>query len=340
MQDFKIPSPNQQEIPSSANLFKALLLMALLLASFWMAQRGVSMIESSQLSGWMAAGLKWTLVVILATIDGMFLIGMGALAHDAVHKVLFRSVFWNDLWGGVLSALILAPFYANRQIHLTHHAYAHQPGLDPENEMHDRSFLGAMTIGSLVGIYIHYRIIAYNLLHITNRKLAARAIKDLLFVAFAGIVYFMLVPALGFSLAYTVVPMLLAFPLVFAWRALADHYGIPPVVRESKKREQVLEADAGNWLRDQERLRLEVSGWVVLTHPLLEWLWSGVNYHEVHHKYPYLSHRYLKQIFEVTRTTNPYLVVNGYWRSLFNVSHRNYYATQEEVLPFLSTARR
>lgn len=339
MQKFKIPNPNEQVIPSLSNLFKIVLLLGLLFASFYAAQRAAVALDASHLPLWTAMSLKWGIVFALAVWDCMLLIGMGALAHDAVHKVLFRSIFWNELWGGVLTALILAPFYANRQIHLTHHAYSHQPGLDPENEMHDRPFLQAMTVGSLMGFHIHYRIILHQLLHITDRKLAPRVLKDMSFLLIAGMTYFALVPCLGFSLAYTVVPMLLLFPLVFAWRALADHYGIPPVLRESKKREQVLEADSANWERDRERLRVEVGGWVVLTNPWLEWLWSGVNYHEVHHKYPYLSHRYLKDIFEATREVSPYLVVNGYWRALFNAHNKKYYTTIEEVRPFLSTCK-
>jgi fatty acid desaturase len=334
MQKFKIPNPNEQEIPSLSNLFKIILLIILLFASFYLAQRGALALEAPHRPHLLAATLEWGLIVALAIWDGVLLIGMGALAHDAVHKVLFRSGFWNEFWGGLLSALVLAPFYANRQIHLTHHAYSHQPGLDPENDMHNRPFLHAMTLGSLVGLYIHYRLIAYNLLHMADRKLAMRAFKDIFFVASAGGVYFVLAPRMGFALSHTVVPMLLLFPLVFAWRGLSDHYGIPPIVRESKKREQVLEPEDGRLARDRQ---LEVSGWVVLTYPWLEWLWSGVNYHEVHHKYPFLSHRYLKEIFEATREIRPYLVVHGYWRSLFNARRRKYYATQEEVCPFLSS---
>jgi fatty acid desaturase len=338
MQEYTIPNPNQQQIPSASNLFKIVLLIALLFASFYAAQRGATALEAAHLPHWAAFGLKWGLILLLAVWDGVMLIGMGALGHEAVHKLLFRSEYWNDLWGGILSALILAPFYANRQIHLTHHAYAHQPGLDPENEMHNRSFLGALTIGSLMGFHIHYRIILHQLLHLGDRKLALRAFKDIFFIVLAGVVYFGLVPLLGLSLRYTVVPMLLLFPLVFAWRALSDHYGIPPLLRASKNRREVLEPDDAGLARDQEKWKHEVSGWVVLTWPWLEWLWSGVNYHEVHHKYPYLSHRYLKDIFAATRSKMPYLVVNGYWRSLFNASHRKYYTTPEEVRAFLSIA--
>ncbi len=126
-----IPDPKTQAIPSGSNLFKALFLIIMLMASFYATQRGVEFLEHSALSPW----IKWTFVALAALWDGLLITGMGTLAHDAMHKVLFRSLFWNEFWGSMLSALTLIPFYANRHFHLTHHSYAHQPGLDPENEM-------------------------------------------------------------------------------------------------------------------------------------------------------------------------------------------------------------
>jgi fatty acid desaturase len=248
-----------------------------------------------------------------------------------------RSRYWNELWGGLLSALALVPFHANRQFHLSHHGYAHQPGLDPENAMHDRPFWSAMTVGSLAGLVLQYRLFAANILRIGEPRYASRALKDLLFLAIVGTVYLGLVPAMGISLRVTVLPTILVFPLVFGWRALSDHYGVPPIIRAAKQGEAVLEVDEDRWHRDRSTREREISGWVVLTHPWLEWLWSHVNYHEVHHKYPWLSHHELKPVFEATRDTQPYLVVRGFWRSLFNLRHRPYYATRADLQPFLTT---
>jgi hypothetical protein len=56
----------------------------------------------------------------------------------------------------------------------------------------------------------------------------------------------------------------------------------------------------------------------------------------VHHKFPWLSHVHLKAAFEATRGHEPYLVVGGYWRSLFNIARSRYYETQERTRPFLN----
>jgi fatty acid desaturase len=175
-----------------------------------------------------------------------------------------------------------------------------------------------------------------NLVRIADRRYTGRIVKDLLFVSFVGGFYFGVVPALGIPLSQTVVPMILLFPLVFAWRAVSDHYGIPAIERAAFKG-PVLDVDAGTWHRDRKKRQREVTGWVVRTSPWLEWLWSHVNYHEVHHKYPWLSHRYLPQVFAATRASQPYLVVDGYWRSFFNLSRRNYYESRETARPFLTT---
>lgn len=325
---FAIPGPNEQVLPVAENLFKALLLIVLLCASFYGADRAATVLDgSTALPPAAAAALKWGLVALLAIADAVFLAGMSVLAHEAVHRVLFRSAFWNEFWGGLLSALALIPFHANRQFHLTHHRYAHQPGLDPENAMHDHVFFYAATAGPALGLREQYRFFFANLRRLDDRRCAVRALKDAGFVGLAGAIYFGILPILGISLAVTVVPMILAFSLVFAFRALSDHYGIPPIERGIRKREEVFDSDGQTWLADRERREQEASGWVVLTAPWLEWLWSHVNYHEVHHKYPYLSHRYLPQVFAATRARYPYFVVRGYWRSLLNLRRRRYYST-------------
>lgn len=307
-----IPSPREQVIPAGENLFKALLLIALVAASFWAAD---SLFH-------LATPAKWLGIAALGLVNVVLLTGMGVLAHDAVHRVLFRSAFWNELWGALLSALTLIPFQANRQFHLTHHAYAHQPGLDPEEAMHKRAFFLAFAQGANIGLKEQYRLLLANMLR-GERKSARRAGLDLLFIGLAAAIYFVLVPALGLSLWATVVPTIIAFPPVFAFRALSDHYGLPAAERRSRTREEVFDADPATARGRAE----EVTGWVVHTSPWLEWLWSHVNYHEVHHKYPYLSHRYLPQVYAATRERYPYQVVNGYWRSLFELRKRGYYST-------------
>jgi fatty acid desaturase len=303
-----IPTPREQVIPSASNLFKSAFLVASLVGTFCATQWIAGQVDN--------AWLKWSLIAMASVWNAMLLIGMGVLSHDAVHGVLFRSRLWNEAWGGLLAAIVLIPLEANRQFHIEHHRYAHQPGLDPENPMHQGSFLYALVLGPFIALFAQYQVLAA----MAMRGDFGRVFKDLFFIGVALSIYFVLLPALGVSLMLTWVPTLIALPLVFSVRALADHYGIPAVVPEAG-----LNGD----------VRLQLSGWVVLTPQWLQWLWSHVNYHEVHHKYPYLSHKYLPQAFEASCGHYPYLVVDGYWKAVTNAMKLDYYGKPEGVRPFM-----
>lgn len=330
MSEYQIPTPAGQRIPERENLFKFVLFVVLLQLSFIVVDAAVREFGANWF--WIVKG---ALIVGFAVLNCILMIGLGVLAHEADHRVLFRSPLANDVIGGLAAAIMLTPFYANKQFHLTHHSYGHQPGLDPEDEMHHRPFWQAAVIGSLIGLYIQFRILALNLLQRPfDRRRAGRSIKDLMFLAVAA-VYFVAVPlSFGIDLRLTVLPTVLVFPLVFTYRALSDHYGAPAVARKSQMREDV--TDGSDWYKPEDRIK--VTGWVVLTHPLLQWLWSSVNYHEVHHKYPYLSHAHLQDVFRHTRSQAPYLVAHGYTASLFNMLRRPYYEEPARVRPFLTQA--
>src|ERR1051325_1260280 len=102
-----LSGPKGQGVPAGENLFKALLLSAAL-AGLFLFSNHVFQLDSP----W-----RWILIAVLAIVEVVILTGMGVLAHDAVHRVLFRTAFWNELWGGLLSALVLIPFQANPQVH-------------------------------------------------------------------------------------------------------------------------------------------------------------------------------------------------------------------------------
>lgn len=312
-----IPRHADQHLPQAENAFKLALLLALLLGSFVLTQA----LLHGPLAHW-PLGLKLLPASGFAVLNGVFILGFGALAHDAVHRVLFRNTLLNEWLGGFASAMMLTPFNANRQFHLTHHSYAHQPGLDPENAMHHRPFWQAATLGSLIGLLLQYRIFCRNLwTRFDDPHMRGRALRDALCLLLATGVYVGLPLMLGLDLFLTTGVTLLLFPLVFAFRAVSDHYGLPAVPPKSARRQDIV--DGSDWQRSVEPA--SVTGWVVLTYPWLEWLWSSVNYHEVHHKYPWLAHCHLKPVFEQTRDTVPYAVVRGYTRSFLARLRQSYY---------------
>ena len=336
MSTFVIPDPKTQKLPVAENIFKSLVLLALLFGSFYTANLAATAVDASTLAPALAFVLKWGAIIVLGIFDCMLITGLGVLAHEGIHRIFCRSPFWNELLGGTLSAFALLPFYANRQFHLTHHSYTHQQGMDPEEVMHNHSsFWYAATAGALIAFREQYRLMLINLLNVGNWKYFSRGLKDLALMAFAIWVYFGVVPSFGISVWYSVVPMLIMIMPVFTLRAISDHHGIPNVERGKRQREEVYEADKKHWDKEVAQRHKELSSWIILTYPWMDWLWSHINYHEVHHRYPYVSHVYLKGIFEATRGKDSYLVVHGFVRSFLNQRGRSYYGkpTDKTRLP-------
>ncbi|MBA1145668.1 fatty acid desaturase [Ectothiorhodospiraceae bacterium WFHF3C12] len=324
-----VPSLSERRIPGGHNALKIAVFLGYLATSFAGTDFVVSLLASTgagsgTFAGTLSVVAAGAVMALAAIPNAMVMLATAVLAHEAVHRTLFRSRLWNDAWGGLLSALALIPFHANRRFHLTHHAYAHQRGRDPENEMHDRGFVQALAHGAFHGLKCQYRTWARQLRAQTDaRRQRLRALADAFCLAAAAGLYFAATTVSGISPWVTSVPMILAFPVVFSLRALCDHYGIPEAAPRSG-------AGASTGAH-------QVTGWVILTHPLLEWLWSSVNYHEVHHKFPHLAHCDLRRVYYATREELPYLTAPGYFHCLKLLRQLPYYSRTEDVDPYWST---
>jgi fatty acid desaturase len=320
----KIPKYQEQVIPEVENLLKSLLLISFLLSFFALTQAGVNTIDVYFLGEWLPFNffLKAILIFVMAIVNAMLVIGLAALAHEGTHRILFRSKFLNDFWGGILAAFLLFPAYGHRDFHLKHHAYAHQPGEDTQEPMENLPFWLMMTGGLLLGLYSQYKFMFENLFY-SSWERRFRGLKDIFFVSIIATLYFYLLPLAGISFWYTVIPMLnLGFPLVFSLRNYTDHGGLPAQFHNSSN----------------PKNKIKVDSWIIISNPFMEWLWSSINYHQVHHRYPYLSHRYLKPVFEATKDEQPYLVIEGYFRALKWLKDRPYYGDKKELQQFLTTS--
>ncbi len=316
MQYNGVPTPGEQVIPNAGNLIKIVVLFGLISGAFIAGHYGAVFLEhTAGNSELLIFLLKWSWLLLCGTLASAAVQGLGILAHDAVHKVLFSKLWVNELVAGLISAFAMLPFNANRQFHLAHHRFSHQKKLDPEEPMHNHNLLFAISAGSVIGLLLQYRIMLVNLFtRLFSKRYFIAVLSDVFFISLAMTSYFILLPLTGISLEHSLLPMLLTLPLVFGIRAISDHYGLPAAPTKEE--------------RASNNEQKEVSGWVIITSPILEWMWSGVNYHEVHHKFPYLSHIYLRSTFQATREILPYVVTNGYLRNLWQHLQRNYYAVE------------
>ena len=314
---YSVPKHKEQDIPERMNLFKSLTLLALILGCFWLSQLGVNIIDSqfSTLSngnnGWHFA-LKWSWVVSLAIINAILAMGLGILGHEAAHKGLFNNPFWNDFCGGIFISFLLIPFYSFKEFHLTHHRYTHIPGKDPEEPVNNHSTFLALTIGPLIGLGIHYKTLGEYLLS-DSPKIRSQGWKDVGFISWILIFYFYLIPLAHLSLVYTVFPLLVFLPFVFMVRNVSEHHGIPAQNANSNNSE------------------LKVDSWMILSNPIMDWLWSNINYHQIHHRYPYLHYPYLPEVFTATKDKQPYIVINGYLSAVFRALSQKYYGSDTDI---------
>ena len=318
MQYNGVPTPGEQVIPNAHNLIKIIILFAILFIAFIAGHYGAIAIEEAMgNTELLTLVVKWNWLLFCGAIASSAVQGLGILAHDAVHKVLFSKLWINDLVAGLISAFAMLPFNANRQFHLAHHRFSHQKKLDPEEPMHNHSLLFSLTVGSVIGLLLQYQIFIVNFFtRLFSKRYFLPAIMDLFFISLAMGCYFIFLPLKGIPIEHSILPMLLVLPLIFGVRAISDHYGLPAAATKEER--------AANGKKDED-----VSGWVIITSPILEWMWSAVNFHEVHHKFPYLSHSYLRSTYIATREQLPYVVANGYLKNCWRHLKRDYYGAKQ-----------
>ena len=82
------------------------------------------------LGGLIAAGVPgwWALLPV----QGVILIFLFTLEHEATHRTPFRSVWLNDWAGRLAGFLLILPFEWFRAFHMAHHRWTNLPGKDPE----------------------------------------------------------------------------------------------------------------------------------------------------------------------------------------------------------------
>ena len=69
---------------------------------------------------------------LLLPVQGILLVFLFTLEHEATHKTPFRSEGLNEWVGRLCGLLLFLPFEWFRYFHLAHHRYTNIPGKDPE----------------------------------------------------------------------------------------------------------------------------------------------------------------------------------------------------------------
>ncbi|MCB0342381.1 MAG: fatty acid desaturase [Pseudobdellovibrionaceae bacterium] len=255
----------------------------------------------------------WTVTQLLLSVLAGFgisilLVGLGVLGHEAMHRNLHPNKKINDFFGVAFSTASLLPFYAGKKIHLSHHQLAHTGENDPEYFFHRGSPILFVLFGAIRYSQLHFNELFSQIMHWQN--LNRRVKREVFYDLFSMIVAFLFVAIFVHSLNISALLALLGFhltlPLVFSARYAADHRGLPSHTQHQKN---------------------QAHAWVVKTHPILEWIWSHINYHGVHHMYPAIPHGKLKTKFELTQHNITYPTLDrGYVRSMPYLLKKPYFA--------------
>lgn len=69
---------------------------------------------------------------LLLPVQGLLIIFLFTLEHEATHRTPFRTVWLNDWVGRLCGVLLVLPFEWFRAFHMAHHRWTNLPGKDPE----------------------------------------------------------------------------------------------------------------------------------------------------------------------------------------------------------------
>jgi len=83
---------------------------------------GVGALIAAGVPGW------W----LLLPVQGVLIIFLFTLEHEATHRTPFRTVWLNDWVGRLCGVLLVLPFEWFRAFHMAHHRCTNLPGKDPE----------------------------------------------------------------------------------------------------------------------------------------------------------------------------------------------------------------
>jgi fatty acid desaturase len=227
-----------------------------------------------------------------------FSVHIGGLIHDAGHRSIFKSTFWNDVAGTLCAAVITFPYSTWKKQHNAHHANTNAQGEDPDLEIpfvfteDEYKEAGGIIrfirryqmwlyypLGSFVSITYRTKAFLYYAKHLDDPRIRIEAVimaVGLVMWYLAPFVFFPFWKALGFFVIYNATAGFIMLS-VFA----PNHKGMPQIGKDTKisfLEQQIIVA---------RNLR---------SNPLVEYVYLGLNYQIEHHLFPACPRNKLKKI--------------------------------------------
>jgi fatty acid desaturase len=210
------------------------------------------------------------------TVISVFLIGFGPFhdllvqGHEGTHDLISRNRRVNDLFTWFTLALAGISAEAHRRFHLDHHHYAHTEK-DPEYQFFNRVLRGVPGWAYfLIPAFAQVAVNLYGLRRESPPNARRRVALELAAgcALHAGSAYLL---GLKSYLLFVAAPMLSGLYVASVLRSVTEHHDV---------------VAGDEWTNARS----------IVTHPILEFLWSNVNYHLEHHLYPSVPYHALPEL--------------------------------------------
>jgi fatty acid desaturase len=228
----------------------------------------------------------------------IFVIGFGPFhdllvqGHEGTHDLISRDRGLNDFFTWFTLAFAGISAEAHRRFHLDHHHYAHT-GQDPEYQFFNRVVRGVPGWAYFfIPVFAQIGVNAYGLDQKMPGKVRRRIMLELVG---AALLHAAIALVLGWRryLAFVIAPMVTGLYVASVLRAVTEHHDV---------------TEGSEWTNARS----------IVTHPIMEFLWSNVNYHLEHHLYPSVPYHALPQLRQVLTAeyqAHQSNVENGYGRT-------------------------
>jgi fatty acid desaturase len=212
--------------------------------------------------------------------------------HEGAHDLISRNRRVNDFFTWFTLALAGISSEAHRRFHLDHHHYAHT-AQDPEYQFFDRVIRGVPGWAYFfIPAFAQIGVNAYGLQKKMAGEVRRRTVLEL---AAAAVLHAAIAFVLGWRryLLFVFAPMVTGLYVASVLRSVTEHHDV---------------TEGSQWTNARS----------IVTHPLIEFVWSNVNYHLEHHLYPSVPYHALPELRRVLTAdyqAHHSNVGNGYGRT-------------------------
>ncbi|MGA2095510.1 MAG: fatty acid desaturase [Candidatus Acidiferrum sp.] len=236
---------------------------------------------------------RWGLTAIC-----IFVTGFGPLhdllvqGHEGTHDLISRNRRLNDFFTWFTLAIAGISAEAHRRFHLDHHHYAHSER-DPEYRFFDRVVRGVPGWAYFfIPMFAQMGVNAYGLQRTIPGQVRRRIVMEL---GGAVLLHAAIAFVIGWRryLLFVVAPMVTGLYVASVLRSVTEHHDV---------------SEGSEWTNARS----------IVTHPVIEFLWSNVNYHLEHHLYPSVPYHALPKLREALSPefqAHHSNVANGYGRT-------------------------